>query len=164
MVQFKRERLNNLELLMLNEINNYRASHGGLPPYANHESLAGVARTHLFTLLHTGCRQLCLTYHPPTPPPPDGGPCHTCPGKPNPGQRISNAGISYSAAGENFGMQSNPSQTPENLVVAVFNAWMSEGSGGGHYRNVMSTAYKYVGIGVVIDTDHSVWVTTDFIG
>jgi uncharacterized protein YkwD len=79
---------------------------------------------------------------------------HQLPGEPDPGARMTAAGYSWSAWGENCGM--DPSS-----AVAIQQRFYAEGPGGIHHDNTMSTTFTDVGIAVVV-SGGSVWLTEDF--
>jgi uncharacterized protein YkwD len=136
-----------LEQSMFNLINNERAA-AGLPLYTWSDTLANGARAHS-NLMANGCGQL-----------------HQCPGEDPIGTRILNewgpvAGSWF--VGENI-HDRPPAPTYDDAVVQMHQDFMAEGPGGGHYDNIMSTNFQYVGVGIVIDAAGEAWLTEDFFG
>lgn len=77
---------------------------------------------------------------------------HTNPEGQSPFDRMKQAGISYSYAGENIAINSN--------VTAAEQAFMNSA---GHKANILSTNYTDVGIGVRFDANGSAHVVQEFI-
>jgi uncharacterized protein YkwD len=77
---------------------------------------------------------------------------HTNPEGQSPFDRMKQAGISYSYAGENIAMDQN--------VTAAEAALMSDS---GHRANILSPNYTTIGIGVAFDKNGNVYVVQDFI-
>lgn len=77
---------------------------------------------------------------------------HTNPEGQTPFDRMKQAGISYSSAGENIAMNQN--------VQAAETALMSDS---GHRANILSSNFTKVGIGVAFDKNGNVYVVQDFI-
>jgi uncharacterized protein YkwD len=75
--------------------------------------------------------------------------------------RISAAGYKWHAAGENIGWNSRISTAGVlQLETMMYN---EKAPNDGHRRNILSSAYKNVGIDVYVDRPHhKVWLTTDF--
>lgn len=71
----------------------------------------------------------------------------------SPFDRMNNAGISYSTAGENLAINTS--------VSAAETAFMKSS---GHRANILNSSYTDVGIGVVHSSDGSVYVVQEFIG
>lgn len=71
----------------------------------------------------------------------------------SPFDRMKQAGISYSYAGENLAINSN--------VTAAQQAFMNSS---GHRANILNTTYTEVGIGVRYDAKGSAYVVQEFIG
>jgi uncharacterized protein YkwD len=70
----------------------------------------------------------------------------------SPFDRLKQAGISYSAAGENIGV---------NQSVAKAEAAFMNSSG--HRANILNSAYTKVGIGVAYDKNGNIYIVQDFI-
>jgi uncharacterized protein YkwD len=137
-----------LDQYALNDLNERRQSHG-LPDYQFDQSLATAACAHTALLWDNSPTNGC-----PNP--------HQCPGEPDPPTRMSDAGASFTAWGENVGNRwAIPSLDPYDAIRAIHDSFMAEGPGGGHYENMMSTQFQRVGIAVVSDEQH-LWMTQDF--
>jgi uncharacterized protein YkwD len=86
---------------------------------------------------------------------------HQCPGEPDLGARITNDGLAWRAAGENIGWSNYPN--PQQGLLSNHQAMMAEKPpDDGHRRNILSTSYTLVGIDVLIDAHHGIWLTEDF--
>jgi uncharacterized protein YkwD len=145
-----------LERYAVNIINTWRQT-AGLAPYKTNWTLTPGARTHSELLLTTDPANGCPNFH-------------QCPGEPDWAARIRNTGLTFTWSGENVGRrwqdrgEARLSQnTFRNFVREIHDYFMAEGPGGGHYDNIMSTQFREVGVGVVLD-DHHLWLTEDFIG
>jgi len=115
----------------------------GLPPYTWSAALARGARLHNMRMV--ACGQLS----------------HQCPGEPDLGVRITNDGLAWRASGENIGWSNYPD--PQQGVTSNHRAMMAEHPpDDGHRRNILSTSYTLVGIDVLIDSQHRIWLTEDF--
>jgi RNA polymerase sigma factor (sigma-70 family) len=91
---------------------------------------------------------------------------HQCPGEPPLGTRETDAGVDWTAAGENIG---------EGGGVAGTNAAIAQSAVGltqdmldeqppndGHRLNILSSTYTHIGIAVYRDSSGTVWMTQDF--
>jgi uncharacterized protein YkwD len=67
--------------------------------------------------------------------------------------------IPWSSAGENVGEASG---SESNGIQLLHQLMMNEGPSGGHYRNIMSTTFTTVGIGLYY-TGGTLWLTEDFV-
>ena len=67
--------------------------------------------------------------------------------------------IPWSAAGENVGEASGSESA---AIQTLHQDMMNEGPSGGHYRNIMSTTFTTVGIGLYY-TGGTLWLTEDFV-
>ena len=115
----------------------------GLSPYTWSAALARGARLHNMRMVAYG--QLS----------------HQCPGEPDLGIRITNDGLAWRAAGENIGWSNYPD--PQQGVLSNHQAMMAEQPpNDGHRRSILSTSYTLVGIDVLIDSQHRIWLTEDF--
>lgn len=88
---------------------------------------------------------------------------HQCPGENSPCQRVSNEGISWTSCGENVGYSSpNPNAWGgvKNIEVSMLNEQPPDD---GHRRNLLSTSFHRVGVGIYIDSSGLVWLTEDFV-
>ncbi len=115
----------------------------GLPPYTWSAALARGAHLHNMRMVAFG--QLS----------------HQCPGEPDLGARVTNDGLAWRAAGENIGWSNYPD--PQQGVLSNHQGMMAEQPpNDGHRRNILSTSFGLVGIDVLIDSQHGVWLTEDF--
>jgi uncharacterized protein YkwD len=138
-----------LEQYVFGLINQSREN-GGLPDYTFNDTLAAVARAHSNLNLQTDPKNGCPNNH-------------QCPGEPDPGTRISNAGVQFTSWGENVGHAwGEPTFDQKAGLLTIHQNMMNEGPGGGHYENIMSSSFQQVGVGVAFDDNH-VFVTEDFI-
>lgn len=88
---------------------------------------------------------------------------HQLPGEPNAGQRMSAQGVVWTQSGENAGMSGELANSGITAASKANEAMMNEGPGGGHYDNLMGTAFDHVGVSVVYDPfNHKMWITEDF--
>ena len=67
--------------------------------------------------------------------------------------------IPWSAAGENVGEASGSESA---AIQTLHQGMMNEGPSGGHYQNIMSTAFTTVGIGLYY-SGNTLWLTEDFV-
>lgn len=87
---------------------------------------------------------------------------HQCPGEPDPCQRVSNEGISWTSCGENVGY-SSPNPTSWGGVQRIEQSMLNEQPPhDGHRQNLLSSSFHRVGIGIYVDGSGRVWVTEDF--
>jgi uncharacterized protein YkwD len=115
----------------------------GLPPYTWSAALAKGAHLHNLRMVAYG--QLS----------------HQCPGEPDLGTRITNDGLAWRAAGENIGWSNYPN--PQQGLLSNHQTMMAEQPpNDGHRRNILNTSYTLVGIDVLIDSQHGIWLTEDF--
>lgn len=132
-----------LEQQLFNLINQDRAAQG-LYAYTLNSTLSNGARRHSQTMAD-GC-----------------GMQHQCSGEPDPCQRVTNEGISWTSCGENIGY-SSPNPTAWGGVQSIDQDMMNEQPpDDGHRQNLLSSSYHRVGVGIVIDSKGTVWVTEDF--
>ncbi|MPN14484.1 hypothetical protein SDC9_161811 [bioreactor metagenome] len=78
---------------------------------------------------------------------------HTSPTYGSPFQMLKAFGVSYRAAGENIAMN----RSMESAHTALMN---SEG----HRKNILSTSYTSIGVGIVTDANGYLYITQMFIG
>lgn len=69
-------------------------------------------------------------------------------------------GDTCGGGGENQGWGGPGDQ--DQAFQSVHDGMMSEGPGGGHYDNLMSTTFTSVGIGLYLDPAGQVWITEEF--
>jgi uncharacterized protein YkwD len=129
---------------LFQQINSDRAA-AGLQPYMWDDKIAAVSATHTQTMIQ-GC-----------------GLEHQCPGEPAIGDRLRNAGINWTACGENIGYTS---PTPDQWSAVKNNIEQGmldeQPPKDGHRLSLLSSTYHRIGIGILIDKDGIVWVTEDF--
>ena len=131
-----------LALYVFGLINHDRVAMG-LPAYSWSNALAAGAHLHNLRMMAYG--QLS----------------HQCPGEPGLGTRITNDGITWMSAGENIGWSNDPD--PQQGVLSNHQAMMAEKPpNDGHRQNILSTSFHLVGIDVLVDGHHNVWLTEDF--
>ena len=123
-------------------INKDRAAQG-LYPYASNSTLASGARLHSWKMASCG-----LT--------------HACPNEPQPCQRVSNEGISWTSCGENVGYTS-PVPTPGAAVQNIEQSMLNDPPPAGHRMNLLNTTFHSVGVGIYIDSKGLIWITEDFV-
>jgi uncharacterized protein YkwD len=91
---------------------------------------------------------------------------HQCPGEPPIGTRETNAGIDWTAAGENIGEGGPVSDTTAaiaSMAVGLTQSMLDEQPpNDGHRMNILSTSYTHIGIAVYRDSSGTVWLTQDF--
>jgi uncharacterized protein YkwD len=126
-------------------INRDRAANG-LPAYSWNGTLANGAYQHSKRMAQ-----------------PDCGLSHQCPGEPGPCQRVTNEGIEWMACGENAGYTSHDPDAwtaiKQNIEQAMLN---EQPPGDGHRKNLLSSAFHKIGIGIYIDAQGIIWITEDF--
>ncbi len=85
---------------------------------------------------------------------------HRLPGEPDLGTRITQDGVRWTACGENIGLTPNIST---NGALGLHNLMMAEQPpNDGHRRNILSANFTMVGIDILIDSRHQLWLTEDF--
>ena len=128
-------------------INNARAAQG-LAPYTITAGLTTSSSKHN-QLMAAGC-----------------GLSHQCPGEPAIGDRVTAAGVAWSACGENIGDGGPVSRTSSgiaSMAVGLTQSMLDEQPpDDGHRRNILSTSFTHIGITVGIDSNGTVWMTQDF--
>ncbi len=132
-----------LQQQLFHQINQDRAA-SGLPAYTLSSTLSNGARQHSITMSGSCGMQ------------------HQCPGEPDPAQRISNEGISWTSCGENIGYTS-PNPTSWAGVQKIDQQMLNEQPpDDGHRQNLLNTSYQRVGVGIYVDARGVVWITEDF--
>jgi len=135
------------EKQVLTLINRARAE-AGLPGYTTTDGLHRSARRHN-ELMAAGC-----------------GLSHQCPGEPPLGERESAAGVHWSSAGENIGeggpVPGSPSAIAQMALVLTKDMLRERPPDDGHRRNLLSSAFRHVGIAIFRDRHGTVWMTQDF--
>ncbi len=90
----------------------------------------------------------------------DGHLAHQLPGEPAIGTRISQDGVKWTWCGENIG---ETSDTSASGALKLHQMMMAEQPpNDGHRQNILSANFTLVGIAVVIDSSHQLWLTEDF--
>ena len=91
---------------------------------------------------------------------------HQCPGEPALGTRETDAGVNWTAAGENIGEGGPVSDTVSaiaQMAVTLTQDMLNEKPpDDGHRLNILSSSFTHVGIAVTIDGSGTVWMTQDF--
>jgi uncharacterized protein YkwD len=132
---------------VLTLINQARAQ-AGLPAYSFLAGLDDSAAAHN-ALMAGGC-----------------GLSHQCPGEPPLGTRETDAGVNWTAAGENIGEGGPVADTPAaiaQMAVSLTQDMLNEKPpNDGHRLNILSSAFTSIGIAVTIDSSGTVWMTQDF--
>jgi uncharacterized protein YkwD len=128
-------------------INQARAQ-AGLPPYSFMAGLNSSAAAHNGRMAD-GC-----------------GLSHQCPGEPALGTRETDAGVKWTAAGENIGEGGPVSDTSAaiaQMAVGLTQDMLNEKPpDDGHRLNILSSTFTSIGIAVTIDSSGTVWMTQDF--
>ncbi|HEY3870573.1 MAG TPA: CAP domain-containing protein [Actinocrinis sp.] len=93
---------------------------------------------------------------------------HQCPGEPPIGTRETDAGVTWTSAGENIGeggpvsaTESSEAQMALGLTTSMYNEQPPDD---GHRLNILSSSYTEVGIAVTVDSSGTLWLTQDFAG
>ena len=91
---------------------------------------------------------------------------HQCPGEPPLGTRETDAGVTWTAAGENIGEGGPVADTPAaiaQMAVSLTQDMLNEKPpDDGHRLNILSSTFTFIGIAVTIDGSGTVWMTQDF--
>jgi uncharacterized protein YkwD len=91
---------------------------------------------------------------------------HQCPGEPDLGARETAAGVAWTAAGENIGEGGPVADTTAaiaQMAVGLTQSMLDEKPpDDGHRLNILSSAFRHVGISVFRDSSGTVWMTQDF--
>jgi len=91
---------------------------------------------------------------------------HQCPGEPALGTRETNAGVTWTSAGENIGEGGPVAGTPAaitQIALSLTQDMLNEKPpDDGHRLNLLSTSFQLVGIAVSRDSSGTVWITQDF--
>jgi uncharacterized protein YkwD len=132
---------------VLSLINQARAQ-AGLPAYSLSSGLGTSSAAHN-ALMVAGC-----------------GLSHQCPGEPSLGQRETNAGVHWTAAGENIGEGgpvANSTSPIAAMAVRLTQSMLDEQPpNDGHRQNILSGTFRFIGITVTRDSSGTVWMTQDF--
>jgi uncharacterized protein YkwD len=132
---------------VLSVINQARAK-AGLPAYSVLHGLQVSSGAHN-QLMADGC-----------------GLSHQCSGEPALGQRETDAGVSWTAAGENIG-EGGPvaraAAAVRQLAIALTDAMLAEKPpDDGHRLNLLSSTFTSIGITIGRAASGTVWMTQDF--
>jgi len=126
-------------------INRDRAAQG-LPAYHWNATLAKGALAHSKKMAQPQC-----------------GLSHQCPGEPDPCQRVTNEGIQWTTCGENAGYTSPYPGAWAAIKTNIEQGMLNEQPpNDGHRRNLLSSVFQQVGVGIYIDAKGLIWVTEDF--
>ncbi len=91
---------------------------------------------------------------------------HQCPGEPAIGQRETDAGVDWTACGENIGdggPVDDDASAEASMAVGLTQSMLDEKPpDDGHRLNILSTSYTHIGIAVIRDSSGTVWLTQDF--
>jgi uncharacterized protein YkwD len=91
---------------------------------------------------------------------------HQCPGEPALGQRETDAGVDWTAAGENIGEGGPVADTSAaiaQMAVGLTQSMLNEQPpDDGHRLNILSATFTHIGIAVDRDSSGTVWLTQDF--
>jgi uncharacterized protein YkwD len=91
---------------------------------------------------------------------------HQCPGEPPIGTRETDAGIDWTAAGENIGEGGPVADTTAAIAAMAVGLTQSmlneQPPKDGHRLNILSTTFTHIGIAVYRDSSGTVWLTQDF--
>jgi uncharacterized protein YkwD len=86
---------------------------------------------------------------------------HQLPGEPDIGTRETNAGVSWTAAGENIGWTTDMTQAGALSIEASMVGETPPNDG--HRRNILSSTFTVVGVDTYLDLAHGrLWLTEDF--
>jgi uncharacterized protein YkwD len=136
---------NQLAQQLFNQINSDRAAQG-LPAYSWNDTLAKGAQQHNITMTTTDC-----------------GLQHQCPNEPEPCQRVTNEGITWTSCGENIGYTSTDSDAWTAIKENIEGGMLAEKPpDDGHRKNLLNTNFHQVGVAVHFDSKGIAWVSEDF--
>jgi len=128
-------------------INQARAQ-AGLPAYSLSSGLGASSGAHNAVMI-AGC-----------------GLSHQCPGEPSLGQRETNAGVHWTAAGENIGEGGPVADSTSAIAQMATRLTQSmldeQPPNDGHRENILSRPFRFIGITVTRDSHGTVWMTQDF--
>jgi len=132
---------------VLQLINKARAQ-AGLPGYTITAGLTSSSGSHN-ALMVGGC-----------------GLSHQCKGEPSLGARETAAGVSWTSAGENIGeggpVAGSPAAIAQMAVELTTDMLNERPPDDGHRKNILSHAYRHIGIAITRDSHGTVWMTQDF--
>jgi uncharacterized protein YkwD len=91
---------------------------------------------------------------------------HQCPGEPPLGTRETDAGVVWTAAGENIGeggpVADSASAIAQMAATLTQDMLNEKPPDDGHRLNILSSTFTHIGIAVTIDGSGTVWMTQDF--
>ena len=91
---------------------------------------------------------------------------HQCTGEPSLGARETAAGVSWTSAGENIGeggpVAGSPAAIAQMAVELTTDMLNERPPDDGHRKNILSHAYRHIGIAITRDSHGTVWMTQDF--
>jgi uncharacterized protein YkwD len=91
---------------------------------------------------------------------------HQCPGEPSFGARETAAGVSWTSAGENIGeggpVAGSPAAIAKMAVELTSDMLNERPPDDGHRMNILSGAFRHIGIAITRDSLGTVWMTQDF--
>ena len=91
---------------------------------------------------------------------------HQCPGEPPIGERETDAGVDWTAAGENIGEGGPVADTDAaiaQMAVGLTQSMLNEQPpDDGHRLNILSSSFTHIGVAVYRDSSGTVWLTQDF--
>jgi len=128
---------------LLTQINQDRASNGGLAAYSVSDPLVISAYKH-DQVMGSGC-----------------GLSHQCSGGPDPCTRMTNEGANWNTCGENIGYASGYSDYWQAVMVIHQGMMNEQAPNDGHRRNLLSQSFHKIGVSIYISGD-TVWLTEDF--
>jgi uncharacterized protein YkwD len=111
----------------LKDMTNQQRVSAGLRSLAWHEKLAQVARAHSADMLARGFFG------------------HRNPDGADPGRRLEQQGLEFTAWAENLYELTNGPDDPKAVAASAFRGWMRSS---GHRRNILDGRFRYLGIGV----------------
>ena len=86
---------------------------------------------------------------------------HQLPGEPDIGARETNAGVTWTAAGENIGWTTDMTQAGALSIEASMVGERPPNDG--HRRNILSSTFTVIGVDIYLDPAHGrLWLTEDF--
>jgi uncharacterized protein YkwD len=91
---------------------------------------------------------------------------HQCRGEHSLGERETAAGVHWTTAGENIGeggpVASSSAAIAHMALVLTHEMLNEHAPDDGHRKNILSTAFRHVGIAIFRDSSGTVWMTQDF--
>jgi uncharacterized protein YkwD len=91
---------------------------------------------------------------------------HQCSGESSIGPRFTAQGVKWTTAGENIGFGSSGSSNAQIIKAAngLTDSMLAETApNDGHRKNLLSTAFKRIGLSIVRDSKGVTWMTQDFV-